>query len=321
MSAFACALRDARYVAFGGCGTKGVSYIGCLKALQKHHAEHTGWHHRLLGACGSSSGCIAALAFVVNADADVLLERWRAMRATTMVPFVDFGAVLSRYGADAGEEVRHILREALSACGLAHDTTFRTLHRLTGRDLRLCVTNLNRCRLEVFSHTTTPDVVVRDAMYWSMTVPFVFQPESYGGDFMVDGCLLSYVPYDVWPLEETIVFHANGASLGEPDGGARRDVADIRTFANQVIRCCARSVLRTTHELSAAHPERFVRISVSDPMDTVLALDPSVLDDLVDAGFAAIFVKLHPQVALVFDRLMRMSIELQDKAYDIHEQM
>lgn len=322
MSSFATTLDDARYVSFGGCGMKGVSYIGCLRALQKHHAGHAAWHRRLRGTCGSSSGCIAALAFLVDADADALLERWRSLRMTTVVPFVDFGAVLAKYGADAGDEVRRIIRAALAECGLAHDTTFRTLHKLTGRELRLCVTNLNRCRLEVFTHTATPDVVVADAMYWSMTVPFVFQPESYGGDLMVDGCVLAYVPHDVWPLGESVVFHTNGLSTGDEASGVRQEVTDLRSFSAGVMRCCARSVLRTTHELSKRHPERFVRISVvQESVDTSLTLEPAAFEALVHMGFAAVFLRLYPEVASVFTGLVRISLELQEPVADVLDQL
>lgn len=324
MSSFARALEDARYVSFGGCGTKGVSYIGCLRALQRHHATHAAWHQRLRGACGSSSGCIAALAFLVDVDADALLERWRSLRLTTVVPYVDFGAVLAKYGADAGDELRRIIQAALTECGLSRDTTFRALHKLTGRELRLCVTNVNRCRLEVFSHTTHPDVVVADAMYWSMTVPFVFQPESYGGDLMVDGCVLAYVPYDVWPLAESVVFHTNGVNTGdEAHGEVRQEVSDLRSFSGSVMRCCARSILRTTHELSKVHPERFVRISVADErVDTSLTLDDAAFEALVQLGFASVFLRLYPDVAAVFTGLMRVTLELQEPAqHDVTDQL
>lgn len=304
------ALDDARYVAFGGCGVKGVAYLGALAALQKHHAGHAEWHRRLRGACGSSSGCVAALAFLVDADADALVERWRSLHIESIAPYVDLNGVLSRYGMDGGSLVRRIIREAFAACGLAHDTTFATLRRLTGRDLRICVTNLNHVRREVFSPEDTPDVVVSRAMYWSMCVPFVFEPETFRGDVMVDGCALSYVPYDVWPLEQTVVFHAHGHAMGLV-GGPRREIGDLRAFASGVLACCAHSALRTADELSRAHPERFVRIAVLDKQhDAMLNMSDATLRALVGLGFATVLFRLCPDVPIVLDRLLRMSIGL-----------
>lgn len=306
---FADTLRSAKYLAFGGCGTKGVAYLGCLKAVQRH-AGHAEWHRQLRGTCGSSSGCLAALAFLVDADADTLVERWRSLHVESVVPHVDLNAIFARYGVDEGEEVRRIVREVFAACGLDHGTTFRTLHRLTGRDLRICVTNLNRRRLEIFSHLTAPDVVVADAVYWSMSVPFVFQPETYRGDLMVDGCVLAYVPHDVWPLEDTVVFHASGVGSGLRDE-VRREVPDLRSFAAGVMACCAQSVQETVRERTRAHPERFVRVAVHEAArDVALTLDAATMEGLVNLGFATVLFRLHPELALAFDRLLRMSMAL-----------
>ena len=293
------ALDDARYVAFGGCGCKGVVYLGALRALQRHNPRHAEWHRALRGACGSSSGCIAALAFLVNADAVDLLARWRALNIQSFVPYMDLHGVFTRYGMDGGELVRRVVREVFAACGLAHDTTtFATLFRLTGRDLRICVTNLSRGRLEVFSHETTPDVLVARAMYWSMCVPFVFEPESYLGDVMVDGCLLAYVPYEVWPLEESIVFHAVGEATGAGDDAPRRDIPDLRAFAAGVMACAARSVLRDATRAAAAHPSRFVRIVAHESAhDVVLNMDGAAFQSLVDLGFATMLQRVRPDVA------------------------
>lgn len=330
MSAFSDTLLLARYLSFGGCGTKGVAYLGCLKALQQHHAGHVAWHRQLRGTCGSSSGCVAALAFLVNADADCLIERWRALHVQSIVQYPDLNAVFSRYGVDGGEEVKRIIREVFAVCGLAHDTTFRTLQRLTNRDLRICVTNLNRARLELFSHITTPDVVVADAMYWSMTIPFVFQPETYRGDLMIDGCALSYVPYDVWPLQETVIFHARGINTGACTE-RRRDITDLRSFALGVLACCARSALRAVNELSRAHPERFLCVNVCDQdHDSTIYMNDATLHAIVNLGFATTLVRLFPELPNEFEQLLRMSIamvmmrhppENTQAASDMHDDM
>lgn len=306
---FSDTLQSARYLAFGGCGMKGVTYMGCLKALQQRpgHAE---WHRRLRGTCGSSSGCLAALGFLVDVDATVAIERMQSLNVDSVVPYMDLNAIFARYGVDEGEEVRRFIREVFAACGLAYDTTFRTLHRLTNRDLRICVTNLSRRRLDIFSHLTTPDVVVSDAIYWSMTVPFVFQPETYLGDVMVDGCVLAYVPYDVWPVAETVVFYATGVNTGN-QGTARQDIKDLQSFAAGVMSCCAKAVLQSVTDLSVKHPDHFLRIAfVGQARDATLKLEAGTFEALVNLGFATTFFRLHPEAALVFDRLLRVGIGL-----------
>lgn len=305
-------LRTAKYVCFGGCAIKGVSYLGCLRALQQHHAGHAEWHRQLRGACGSSSGCLAALAFLVDADAEALLERWRALHIESVAPCMDLSAVFARYGVDGGHEVKRIIREVFAACGLSHDTTFRTLHRLTHRDLRICVTNLNRLRREIFSHLTTPDVVVSDAIYWSMTVPFVFQPETYKGDLMVDGCMLDFVPHDQWPVEDTLFFYARGINTGVRVD-ERREIVDVQSFATGVLACCSRTALRAVQKMAAAHPDRFVFIDVNNSKyDAVLTMDLPTFEAVSNLGYATVMFRLFPELASACTQMLRMSISLQE---------
>lgn len=311
MTSFAEALQTASYVAFGGCAAKGVCYIGCLKALQQRPC-HSAWHRQQFrGACATSSGCIAALALLVNADAEDLLQRWRTLNIESFAPHMDLNGIFSRYGVDAGENVRRVIREVLSVCGLAHDTTFRTLHRLTQRELRICATNLNRMRLEVFSHVNTPEVLVADSIYLSMCVPFVFQPATHNGDIFIDGCALSYVPYDQWPLEDTVIFHAAGARTGAAVRDVtRRDITDLHSFAVSVLACCARSALRAVEDLSKQYPQRFCRICVEDhALDATLHLSPATLDALVSLGFATMLFRLHPDLTQALQVLLRLGLE------------
>jgi predicted acylesterase/phospholipase RssA len=311
---FLGALKDARYLSFGGCAAKSVTYIGALHALQQHNADHVEWHARLRGACGSSSGCIAALAFLVNASATELMNRLRAMGSLNMVPYASLSNVLTRYGVDGGETLRVLLQEVFSACGLAYDTTFATLRRLTGRDLRICVTNLNTHSLKVFSNDATPDVVVSKAMYWSMCVPFVFEPELYGGDIMVDGCCLAYVPLDIWPADKTVTFYAPMGYVDD-DGRQRREVRDLREFAGSVMRCCARSMLRRIDELRQREPERFVCIEVrSASHDVVLSTEPHVNEALFNLGFAELLGRMCPDLRCVTGALLTYALKRLDKS-------
>ena len=307
---FHSALNAARFVSFGGCGTKGVAYLGCLKALQRHHSNHANWHRQLRGTCGSSSGCIAALAFLIDVDADRLIDAWKSLNIETVVPYVDLHAMFSRYGVDCGDEVKRIIRYLLETCGIAQNTTFEMLFRLTGRELRICVTNLNRLRVEIFSYTSTPGVKIADAMYWSMSIPFLFQPERYKGDLMIDGCALAFVPYDVYPLEDTMIFHAHGINTGA-DANERRDIDDLRAFATGILTCCARSALHAVHDISKKHPERFVKIcTVSEDQDATVSLNPSTLESIVNTGFLTVLFRLFPDMPVSFECLVRLSIQL-----------
>lgn len=330
-------LHHASYLAFGGCGLKGVAYLGVLKCLQRHHPDFADWHAtRLRGCVGSSSGCIAALAFLVNVDADEIIAAWRALQIENVAPaLMDINAVFQRLGADAGQNLRRVIDAALGVCGLAPTTTFRALHRLTGRELRVCATNLNRLCLQVFSHTQTPDLAVADAIYYSMTVPFVFQPKKHAGDVMVDGCLFAFVPYEVsgWPTERTVSFFVAGThqtaaadhNALDNEGrlastaNARVEVNDLSAFATNVLRCCTKSMLTKVNALADAQPWRYVRVIVDAEDDgrlecggnVMLRMQRATFDAIVHAGFCAALVRTMPHVMLVLRALVFHSAQQQ----------
>lgn len=289
-------LDDAEYVSFGGCACKGLAYLGMLRALQER-PEHQAWHARLRGACGSSSGCLAALAFLVDVDARAFVDRCAALDIDSVAPCMDLNGVLTRFGMDSGQVVRTLVRELFALSGLSHDdTTFATLHRLTGRDLRVCVTNLSTLQLQVFSHATTPDVVISSAMYWSMCIPFVFEPETFRDDVMVDGCALAVVPYDVFDLDRTLVFYV---SAGRPLATDRCEINSLRTFAGQVLACCALEVYKRVDSVREARPDRFLHLRVGAEDDTVLRMDRAIVVRQAGLGYYACLARLRPELRSV----------------------
>lgn len=286
---------DCRYVAFGGCGCKGVSYIGFLRALQERDARHAEWHAELRGACGVSSGTIAALAFLVDVDATSFLSKWAALNLTSVISSTCFNinGILAEYGIDDGTNVKRIIGEILTACGLAQDTTFEMFARLTRKDLRVYATNLNQMRIETFSAHTTPDVQLASAFYWSMCVPFVFKPERFRGDMMIDGCALAFVPVDEWPIEQTLILYAKEATNTRP-----RDIKDIRSYATTVLACCAISMMHRVDAIREKHPDRVVPIRFEDEhMDTFISLQPGAFDRLVAKGYNVALDLISPQLA------------------------
>ena len=294
-------LDDAEYLAFGGCGCRAVAYLGFLRALQERHPAHAAWHaERLKGACGVSSGCLAALAFLVDADATAFMARWAALNVTSVVGSSCFNinGIMQSYGIDDGREVKRIIGEVIAACGLAQDTTFATFAKLTRKDLRVCATNLSRMCVERFSADRTPDVALADAFYWSMCIPFVFMPERFRDDVMVDGCALTYVPVDEWPVERALVLYVAREEGGD---GERHAIDDIRGFSTAVLGCCSRSMLRRVDELRAQHPERIVRLHIEDAhkFEGFVHLPPEAFERLAARGYAGAFSRLVPAVARV----------------------
>jgi predicted acylesterase/phospholipase RssA len=269
-------IRRAEYLVFSGCGIRASAYIGFLKYLQLR-----GYVHPLRGCAGSSSGAVCALAFLINADASRLLNVGKEFNS--VAPGLDLHRLYHCYGMDTGKTLRYVLRRQLASMDLGVDTTFAGLERLTGKRLIVCATHLNSRKPVYFSSDETPETKLIDALYMSMTIPFVFQPARYNESLFVDGGLSDNMPASCFPPEKTVCFTMRGAP---------HDVVNLSTYTNAVIGCMLDAQPNATHP----HLVRFVDDEPGDPGSSLNASN-EFIDRLVALGFARAVALFEPEVA------------------------
>lgn len=198
-----------KFIAFAGGGTYGLMYIGMYRALRHHlplinEITATEMFDQILGFAGVSIGALVALAFCLNMSEekyDSLFSRYENM--TELMPQPDFAQMLQNYGLDRGDNIRKVVRDVLRSAGISEFVTFADMKRLIKRDFVCIATNLQTQAPVRFSAATTPKVMIADAVYMSMCVPFLFTPLRYEGDYMVDGCMTCHMPR-VFDDDETL---------------------------------------------------------------------------------------------------------------------
>lgn len=189
-----------KYITFSGGGTYGYMYIGLYRALRMHLPIVNGmtvneFFDQIQGYAGVSIGALVALAFCLNMAEetyDSFFSRYENIGA--LMPQPDFAQMLQGYGLDRGDNIRLVIRDVLRSAGISESITFGDMKRLIKRDFVCIGTNLQTQSPVYFSASTTPKMVIADAVYMSMCVPFLFTPMLYEGDFMVDGCLSCHMP-------------------------------------------------------------------------------------------------------------------------------
>ncbi|WP_279131074.1 patatin-like phospholipase family protein [Photobacterium phosphoreum] len=72
--------------------------------------------------------------------------------------------------------------------------SFLELYKLTGKDLKVISTDLISGSAQIFSHLTTPEDCVFQAIAASSSYPFVFKPKEDNGKYYVDGGLSCNLP-------------------------------------------------------------------------------------------------------------------------------
>ncbi len=204
-------MESVKYLSLAGGGIKGIMYIGMIRALSRHipflysGLTYTEWLQTMDGFAGSSIGALTALTMLLNLDTYKVDELMRPMleNLQSVVPRPDITGLFTNYGLDDGSSLRNIIERVLSTGGLSPKVTFLDLKRLLQKDFVVTATNAHTQTLKLFSADTTPHASVGDAIYMSMTLPFLFEPMRYEGELMLDGGLSANVPR-CFPIDSTL---------------------------------------------------------------------------------------------------------------------
>jgi NTE family protein len=158
-----------------GAGIRGVAYAGAIQYM-----EERGMIEHLDNVGGTSAGAIAALAISLGYTAKEIED---LIYNTKLQKFNDgkffFIGGISRlnrnYGWYRGKAFTKWLEKVIERKTGNADITFRELHEQRFKNLYVTGTSLNHQSLLVFSHTTYPDMKVKDAVRISMSIPLYFE--------------------------------------------------------------------------------------------------------------------------------------------------
>lgn len=227
---------------FEGGGVKGVAYAGVIEVL-----EPAAILPQIVSVAGTSAGAITATLVSLNYNADEVVQ---IMMETDFSKFEDGSDLggpvrfIEDYGWFKGDYFLHLMEGYIAKKTGSKATTFGELRSLQSpagppfKELYVFGTNLSRQRWQEFSHRTTPDMKIADAVRISMSIPFFFEARSHEGDVYCDGGVLYNYPIDFFdptsngyrtPTRETLGFH-----FFNP-GGTTPPINDVRRFTGGVM--------------------------------------------------------------------------------------
>ena len=291
------AMRNTSYMAFAGSGMYGLSFVGALRALREMDAFDA-LRSNLKGCCGTSSGTVMALFVLVDAPIERLMNIVRDTEAG-IVPDVDLTNLFGggNYGLDDGKRLREIIATVIEEAGLAATTTFADLFRLTHKDFVCCVTCVNTHQPVHLGHRTHPDLKIADAMYMSMTLPFIFVPQQIGNQIFADGCLTQNLPL-AFPQRGTLHFNVYAPKM--------REIRNWREYAYSVFRCTLAHQDANVEAIRSADPMRVVGIRIPYSYTISLRISNGEVEQLVRSGYARVACMRHPQLAPCLADLLRV---------------
>jgi len=182
-------------IVLSGGSSKGYSYIGVLKSLEENNLIKN-----LENFLGTSVGSIFATLFAMGFKSNDLLEY---MNETFEIEDVNIENLLENYGVCSGNEITDFLGRVIGK-KYKKTITFKELNFLRNNNLIICVTDLNKHKIEYLSHENYPNMKILDAIRFAITLPFVFCIKKYEGRVFMDAALIQNISFNNFKPKETL---------------------------------------------------------------------------------------------------------------------
>ena len=182
-----------------GGGINGIAIVGALYEFLLNYDID-----KIKTIMGISVGSLIATLLCVGYDKDEIMNLFLDIE---MKEFSDFkiSRFLKDYGLDNGENIKKLLKAILIYKKYSPDLTFKELFDLTGRELIIIGTNVNKGVPIFYNVENYPDTKIVDAIRISTSFPGIYTPVIENDHHLIDGCILEPYPIDYFDNPDTVI--------------------------------------------------------------------------------------------------------------------
>ncbi len=201
-------------ICLSGGGIKGFSFIGALDYLQnKSHIDINKINNWVGTSAGSIMGYLFTLGYSIHEIGDFILD----FNFQTLESEISIDGLLESHGLNNGIKMMVLMSSFLKEKYNLEDINFIDHYKLTNKKLTIIGTNFSKGQETVFNYETYPTMSVITAIRISCSVPVIFEPVLFNGDYYIDGGLINNFPLKHCNPETTLgIYIKNGCcnSLG-----------------------------------------------------------------------------------------------------------
>ena len=183
-----------------GGGINGIAIVGALYQFLINYDIN-----KIKTILGISVGSLISMLLCVGYDKDEIMNLFLDIE---MKNFSDFkiSRFLKSYGLDNGENIKKLLKAILMYKNYSPDLTFKELYDLTGRELIIVGTNVNKGVPIFYNIKDYPDTKIVDAIRVSASFPGIYTPVIKNNNHhLIDGCILEPYPIDYFDNPDEVI--------------------------------------------------------------------------------------------------------------------
>lgn len=178
-------------ICLSGGGVKGFSFVGALDYLQNKSfiniSKITNW-------VGTSAGSILSYLFTIGYSIQDIGDFILDFNFQTLESDISIDGLLESHGLNNGIKIIVLMSNFLKEKYNLEDINFIDHYKLTGKKLTIIGTNFSKACETVFNYETYPTMSVITAIRISCSVPVIFEPVLFDGDYYIDGGLINNFP-------------------------------------------------------------------------------------------------------------------------------
>lgn len=171
---------------FSGSGVYVYCQLGFL-----HRLKELNLLHRVDTIVGSSMGSVVGFLFFIGYSPSEMLSVFDQMTDACFSLDKD---LVADYGCDDGRRLMQVIEKAAQRKNVDANVTFDELYKRFGKRLIVTGSNVTKGVSEYFHHETARDMPIVDALRISISLPALFTPVLYRGDYFVDGSIFDHYP-------------------------------------------------------------------------------------------------------------------------------
>lgn len=177
-----------KHLVLSGGGYNGIDMVAILLKLT---SEEFISKDNIESVYGVSAGALSLAIWLLEIENQVLIDYiikrpWNKiinLNSETLFELIDDKGLLDN------KLFVEIFTPLLKCKGLKPNITLKEFYEFTKVDFYIFGTRLNKWESVKISHHTHPNISLIDAIYISSSLPLIFKPMYYDGDYMIDGGL------------------------------------------------------------------------------------------------------------------------------------
>jgi len=213
-----------KYLVLSGGGPNGLYQLGAIKKLSESYISINNIEH----ICGTSIGTFIAILLCLKIElTDIEIY---CINKPWIKSFVKYTNDILEIDKEKGFIKHEFIKDALESFYKSKDIdiniTFKEFYKICNIKLSFYCIKLSDFSIHELSHETTPDMPVILGCLASCSIPPIFGPIEYDGEYYIDGCFVNNHPInsclskgydedDIFGLQTTHI--KNGFNLSEID--------------------------------------------------------------------------------------------------------